>query len=55
MLRLPQLLTDPQLTTRGAYTLVRHDLLTADLPATARAAHFEGIADPPMRPAPLPG
>jgi crotonobetainyl-CoA:carnitine CoA-transferase CaiB-like acyl-CoA transferase len=55
MLRLPQLLTDPQLTSRENYTLVRHDLLSAALPATARAARFEEIADPPMRPAPLPG
>ncbi|MFF3573670.1 CaiB/BaiF CoA transferase family protein [Nocardia jiangxiensis] len=55
MLRLPQLLTDPHLTARETYTLVQHDLLTTDLPATARAARFEEIADPATRPAPLPG
>ncbi|WP_067680080.1 CaiB/BaiF CoA transferase family protein [Nocardia miyunensis] len=55
MLRLPQLLTDPHLTARETYTLVEHDLLTTDLPATARAARFAEIADPPTRPAPLPG
>ncbi|MBF6148864.1 CaiB/BaiF CoA transferase family protein [Nocardia nova] len=55
MLRLPQLLTDPQLTDRATYTIVEHELLPASLPATARAAGFGEIADPPTRPAPLPG
>ncbi len=55
MLRLPQLLTDPHLSARETYTLVEHDLLTTSLPATARAARFEEIPDPPIRQAPLPG
>ncbi|MEV5651917.1 CoA transferase [Nocardia sp. NPDC052254] len=55
MLRLPQLLTDPQLSARETYAVVEHDLLAAGLPAAARVAIFDEIADPPMRPAPLPG
>ncbi|MCF3939646.1 CaiB/BaiF CoA transferase family protein [Gordonia tangerina] len=55
MLRLPQLLTDPQLTHRGAFTTIGHDLLFADLPASARVAVFDDIADPPARQAPLAG
>ncbi|AZG47701.1 CaiB/BaiF CoA transferase family protein [Gordonia insulae] len=55
MLRLPQLLTDPQLTHRGSFTTIGHDLLFADLPASARVAVFDDIADPPARQAPLAG
>ncbi|PPJ05044.1 CoA transferase [Nocardia nova] len=55
MLRLPQLLTDPQLSARRSYAHVEHQLLSATLPATARAASFADIADPPLRPAPLAG
>lgn len=55
MVRLPQLLTDPHLTARRTYTTVGHELLSVDLPATARVAVFEEIADPPARQAPLAG
>ncbi|MFF0816312.1 CaiB/BaiF CoA transferase family protein [Rhodococcus sp. NPDC003318] len=55
MLRLPQLLTDPHLTARRTYTTIGHELLPADLPATARVAVFGEIADPPALQAPLAG
>ncbi|MCX4098460.1 CaiB/BaiF CoA transferase family protein [Nocardia sp. alder85J] len=55
MLRLPELLRDPQLRERGAYAVLAHPLLPADLPATATVAHFDTIPAPPLRPAPLPG
>ncbi|MGW0040887.1 CaiB/BaiF CoA transferase family protein [Rhodococcus sp. NPDC003348] len=55
MLRLPQLLTDPQLTARATYTAVEHELLPTPLSATARVAVFGEIADPPTRQAPLAG
>ncbi|GAA4484483.1 CoA transferase [Rhodococcus olei] len=55
MLRLPQLLTDPQLTARATYTTVEHELLPTPLSATARVAVFGEIADPPTRQAPLAG
>jgi crotonobetainyl-CoA:carnitine CoA-transferase CaiB-like acyl-CoA transferase len=55
MLRLPQLLTDPQLINRRAFTTIGHELLFADLPASARVAVFDDIADPPARQAPLAG
>ncbi|MFW0785227.1 CoA transferase [Gordonia sp. CPCC 206044] len=55
MLRLPQLLTDPHLTARRTYTTIAHELLSVDLPATARVAVFDEISDPPARQAPLAG
>ncbi|NDZ95832.1 CoA transferase [Streptomyces sp. SID6673] len=55
MLRLPELLTNPQLEQRRSYTSVAHDLLNDPLPATARAARFDEIPDPSARQAPLPG
>ncbi|MQY26034.1 CaiB/BaiF CoA transferase family protein [Nocardia aurantia] len=55
MLRLPELLRDPQLRERGAYTMLAHPLLPAGLPATATVAHFRTIPEPPLRAAPLPG
>lgn len=55
MLRLPELLTDPHLTARCTYTTIGHELLPADLPATARVAVFGEISDPPARQAPLAG
>ncbi|MFD1812164.1 CaiB/BaiF CoA transferase family protein [Rhodococcus gannanensis] len=55
MVRLPELLTDPHLTARHTYTTIGHDLLAADLPATARVAVFGEIDDPPARQAPLAG
>jgi crotonobetainyl-CoA:carnitine CoA-transferase CaiB-like acyl-CoA transferase len=55
MRRLPELLTDPHLSERGAYADLVHDLLPAPLPAAARVANFRHIPDPPMRQAPLAG
>ncbi|WP_328395871.1 CaiB/BaiF CoA transferase family protein [Nocardia sp. NBC_00416] len=55
MVRLPELLTDPHLTARATYTEVEHELLPMTLPATARAAAFAEIADPPVRQAPIAG
>jgi crotonobetainyl-CoA:carnitine CoA-transferase CaiB-like acyl-CoA transferase len=55
MRRLPELLDDPQLTERGAFTRLDHDLLRAALPAARRVAHYRRIPDPPMRQAPLAG
>jgi crotonobetainyl-CoA:carnitine CoA-transferase CaiB-like acyl-CoA transferase len=55
MRRLPELLDDPQLTERGAYARLDHDLLRAALPAARRVAHYRQIPDPPMRQAPLAG
>jgi crotonobetainyl-CoA:carnitine CoA-transferase CaiB-like acyl-CoA transferase len=55
MIRLPDLLTDPQLVARDSYGAVRHDLLSAELPAAARVARFATVPDPEARPAPLAG
>ena len=55
MLRLPELLDDEHLRARATYTTVTHELLPADLPATARAAVFGDIEDPPSCQAPLAG
>uniref|UniRef100_UPI000A97FEC2 CoA transferase n=1 Tax=Aldersonia kunmingensis TaxID=408066 RepID=UPI000A97FEC2 len=55
MLRLPQLLTDPHLSERRTYTSVAHELLSTDLPGSARVAVFDEIPDPPARQAPLAG
>ncbi|MFC3241602.1 CaiB/BaiF CoA transferase family protein [Gordonia humi] len=55
MLRLPELLDDEHLVARRSYTTVTHDLLGTTLPATARAAAFAAIADPPSRQAPVAG
>ncbi|MDV7175272.1 CoA transferase [Gordonia amicalis] len=55
MVRLPELLTDPHLSAREAYTQLEHPLLPAPLPTAVRVARFTSIADAPLRPAPLPG
>jgi CoA-transferase family III len=55
MIRLPDLLTDPQLVARDSYGAVRHDLLSTELPAAARVARFATVPDPEARPAPLAG
>ncbi|MCF8571315.1 CoA transferase [Gordonia sp. HY002] len=55
MLRLPELLEDQHLRARETFTTVTHDLLPAALPATARAAVFGAVGDPPSRQAPLAG
>jgi crotonobetainyl-CoA:carnitine CoA-transferase CaiB-like acyl-CoA transferase len=55
MLRLPELLTDPHLLARGAFSDLKHNFLAANLPATTRVGHFSSITDPPMRQAPLAG
>lgn len=55
MLRLPDLLTDPHLVDRDAYTRLEHPMLPASLPTAVRVARFGSIPDAPLRPAPLPG
>ncbi|MFE0751228.1 CaiB/BaiF CoA transferase family protein [Gordonia sp. NPDC058843] len=55
MLRLPELLTDPHLLDRDAYTRLEHPLLPASLPTAVRVARFGSIPDAPLRPAPQPG
>ncbi|MGB3602253.1 CoA transferase [Gordonia sp. (in: high G+C Gram-positive bacteria)] len=55
MVRLPELLQDEHLLARRTYTTVTHELLGMALPATARAAVFGAIADPPTRQAPIAG
>ncbi|SHN46656.1 CaiB/BaiF CoA-transferase family protein [Cryptosporangium aurantiacum] len=52
MRRLPDELTDPQLTTREAFATLHHDDLPEPLPTAARPARFAAIGDPPLRPAP---
>ncbi len=55
MLRLPEQLTDPQLGERGAFASMTHPHLSGPVPTGAHIARFSTIADPPLRPAPLPG
>ncbi|NKQ53224.1 CoA transferase [Amycolatopsis sp. K13G38] len=55
MRRLPELLTDPQLEARQAYTVLEHDLLPRPLPAAARVVRFSAIPDPSLRQAPVAG
>ncbi|AWK74559.1 CoA transferase [Rhodococcus oxybenzonivorans] len=55
MIRLPDLLTDPHLTARGAYTELEHELLPAPLPTAKQVAHFAALPDWPLRQAPLAG
>ncbi|MEU9450216.1 crotonase/enoyl-CoA hydratase family protein [Streptomyces sp. NPDC048277] len=54
MLRVPELLTDPQLKARGFFTELRQPTLPEPLPSEARPARSRHLADPPQRPAPLP-
>ena len=55
MKRLPELLVDPHLEARSAYTELEHPLLPAALPTATRVAHFQTVPDAPLRPAPLAG
>jgi crotonobetainyl-CoA:carnitine CoA-transferase CaiB-like acyl-CoA transferase len=55
MLRLPDQLGDPQLQARNSFATMTHPHLSAPVPTSARIAHFSTLADPPLRPAPLPG
>lgn len=55
MRRLPELLTDPQLVARGAFTELEHDRLPMALPTARQMAHFQTIPAWPLRPAPLAG
>ncbi|KOS55805.1 CaiB/BaiF CoA transferase family protein [Rhodococcus rhodochrous] len=55
MVRLPELLTNPQLVARGAYTELEHPMLPAPLPTAKQVAHFAALPDWPLRPAPLAG
>jgi crotonobetainyl-CoA:carnitine CoA-transferase CaiB-like acyl-CoA transferase len=54
MRRVNELLHDPHLTARNTFGALRHPDL-AELPAERSPAKFSSIADPPARPAPLPG
>ncbi|MEU9343084.1 crotonase/enoyl-CoA hydratase family protein [Streptomyces sp. NPDC048278] len=54
MLRVPELLTDPQLRARDFFAELRQPTLPEPLPAEARPARSRHLADPPQRPAPLP-
>ena len=55
MLRWPDELTDPHLAARQSFRTLTHPLLSRPVPTGARVARFSGIADPPLRPAPVPG
>ncbi|MBA3743511.1 MAG: CoA transferase [Sporichthya sp.] len=55
MLRLPEQLTDPHLQERRAFSTMTHPHLSGPVPTSAHIARFSTIADPPLRPAPLPG
>ncbi|PBC51974.1 CoA transferase [Rhodococcus sp. ACS1] len=55
MIRLPELLTNPQLVARGAYTELAHELLPAPLPTAKQVAHFATLPDWPLRQAPFAG
>jgi crotonobetainyl-CoA:carnitine CoA-transferase CaiB-like acyl-CoA transferase len=55
MIRLPDLLTNPHLTARGAYTELEHELLPAPLPTAKQVAHFAALPDWPLRQAPVAG
>ncbi|HUR72777.1 MAG TPA: CoA transferase [Sporichthya sp.] len=55
MLRLPEQLTDPQLQERQSFRVLVHEQLSDPVPTGAHIARFSTIADPPLRPAPLPG
>lgn len=55
MLRLPELLDDPQLAHRGTYTTLNHPLLEQALPAEDPAAAYERLEVPTLGPAPLAG
>lgn len=55
MLRLPELLDDPQLAHRGTYTTLDHPLLEQTLPAEDPTAAYERLDAPTLGPAPLAG
>jgi crotonobetainyl-CoA:carnitine CoA-transferase CaiB-like acyl-CoA transferase len=55
MVRLPDLLDDPQLRARGTYTTLHHPLPDGHLPTENVAAPFELHTPAPVRPAPLSG
>ncbi|MBZ5735330.1 CoA transferase [Nocardioides sp. TRM66260-LWL] len=55
MLRLPELLDDPQLEHRGTYTTLKHPLLDHELPAEATSAPFGRIRLEDASPAPRVG
>ncbi|MFZ2175279.1 MAG: CoA transferase [Rhodococcus sp. (in: high G+C Gram-positive bacteria)] len=55
MVRLPELLTHPQLVAREAYTELEHALLPGPLPTAKQVAHVATLPDWPLRQAPLAG
>jgi crotonobetainyl-CoA:carnitine CoA-transferase CaiB-like acyl-CoA transferase len=55
MVRLPELLDDPQLRQRGTYTTLTHPALDGELPAERVGAPYGVLAEPASHPAPAPG
>ncbi|GAB4009071.1 CaiB/BaiF CoA-transferase family protein [Nocardioides ultimimeridianus] len=55
MVRLPELLDDPQLQHRGTFTTMNHPLLDQPLPAEDVTAPYESVVVRPATPAPSPG
>jgi crotonobetainyl-CoA:carnitine CoA-transferase CaiB-like acyl-CoA transferase len=55
MLRLPELLDDPQLADRGSFTRHRHPALDHDLPTERVCAPYAALPDAALRPAPAVG
>jgi crotonobetainyl-CoA:carnitine CoA-transferase CaiB-like acyl-CoA transferase len=55
MNRAVDVLADPQLVFRRLYTDMVHPLFAAPMPTETHPAPFRGIADAPLRPAPMPG
>ena len=52
LLRLPEVLEDPQLVTRQSFAQLSHPDLPGPVPASARVARFSSIPDVEQRPAP---
>ena len=55
MNRVNDLLTDPHVVDRGFFRTVRHPHVAEPMSHEGHPARFEGIADVPLAPAPLPG
>jgi crotonobetainyl-CoA:carnitine CoA-transferase CaiB-like acyl-CoA transferase len=55
MMRLPEQLTDPHLQARESFRSMTHPHLSGPIPTSSHIARFSTLADPPLRPAPLPG
>lgn len=55
MLRVPELLVDPQLAARRVHREMHHPRIADPVPTENAPAGFRWIPDPPLRPAPMPG